>query len=222
MSLRSSSEEAPHEATAPASADPPSGMVSSGMVMLIMLAQAALFTGLGVLLWWFTGRELARFVTFEGSQIILGCGFAGALTGLAAAYFYGLRKSSDELVKMQGPSYPFLENRLGALPIIVISLFAGIGEEALFRGGLQTLLGDFLPIWLAIGLSSAGFALIHLSRPIVCFLQFLIGVIFGIVFWQTGSLLAVMIGHGLYDIFALWYVQKRLHELNFFAPTEGP
>lgn len=188
-----------------------------GAIMLVATVQTVLFVWAGIGMWWLSGRPPAEFAVLSAEGILLGVAIGILFAAVGAAYFFGARASADRLIVMQGDSYPFLAQRLGPVPIIVLSMCAGIGEEALFRGGMQTLMGDYLPVWIAIALSSALFALMHLSRPLVCFIQFLIGVLFGIIYWKSGSLVAVMIGHGIYDIFALWYVQKRLHELDFFG-----
>ena len=115
---------------------------------------------------------------------------------------------------MQAETYAFLGPKLGMPAIVFISLCAGVGEEALFRGGLQTFLGDYLGAPLAIVLSSAVFAAIHLGKPVITLLLLVVGLIFGTVFWLTGSLLAVTIGHALYDIWALRYLHCEFLRLG--------
>ena len=90
----------------------------------------------------------------------------------------------------------------------------------MFRAGLQTLLGDYVGTVAAILVSSAIFAVVHMAKPVVASIIFVIGVLFGVVYVETGSLLTVMLAHAIYDIFALWYLQKRLHQLDFFAETD--
>lgn len=58
----------------------------------------------------------------------------------------------------------------------------------------------------------------HLSKPVIGLILFAIGVVFGAIYWLTGSLLIVIVGHTLYDVFALWYLQRELHRMGFFNP----
>ena len=62
--------------------------------------------------------------------------------------------------------------------------------------------------------------MVHFAKPLVAAIIFVIGVVFGCVYWITDSLLAVMVGHALYDVFALWYVQKEMHRLDVFSGKE--
>ena len=150
---------------------------------------------------------------------------AGALIALAAVLFRGFPRIGERLVRLQAPGFAFFGRRLSLPMIVLISVGAGVGEEALFRGGLQTLIGDHLGVAAAILLSSAAFAAIHLARPVITALLLVIGAIFGVFYWQTGSLLAAMIGHALYDIWALRYLHREMHRLGLFdapGPPPGP
>ncbi|MEL7728480.1 CPBP family intramembrane glutamic endopeptidase [Citromicrobium bathyomarinum] len=187
-------------------------------ILALLTAQTAVFVVLGLGLWVWSGRSAGTFVTFGGDEFAIGLALAGALILLAALTFYGLPKLSEYLVRAQADNFSFLEKPLPFPAIIWVSLGAGIGEEALFRGGVQTLAGDYIGAPLAIVLAAALFAAVHFAKPLVAAIIFVIGVLFGVVYWQTGSLLAVMIGHALYDVFALWYVQKEMHRLGVFAP----
>lgn len=187
--------------------------------------QLAVFGGLGLLLWHLSGRDLAGLVTFSLTEALLGVGLAGALIALAAVLFRGFPRIGERLVRLQAPGFAFFGRRLSLPMIVLISVGAGVGEEALFRGGLQTLIGDHLGVAAAILLSSAAFAAIHLARPVITALLLVIGAIFGVFYWQTGSLLAAMIGHALYDIWALRYLHREMHRLGLFdapGPPPGP
>ena len=182
----------------------------------LLTAQTTVFVALGVLLWWFSGRPPAEMIGVDQRQILQGLALAIGLVMLAMATFYGLPKLSEHLVRAQADNFTFLENPLPLWAIVWISLGAGIGEEALFRGGVQTLAGDYLGAPLAILIGASLFAIVHFAKPLVAAIIFAIGALFGVVYWATDSLLAVMIGHALYDVFALWYVQKEMHRLGVF------
>ncbi len=179
-------------------------------------AQAVCFTAFGAVLWAFGDRPLGAFITTAAWEIGYGVALAGVLIAIAAALSRIFPAWADWLVRSQAGNYPFLKQRLSMAAIIFISICAGLGEEALFRGGVQVLLGDYLPVALAILIASCAFALIHFAQPVISAMIFLIGAIFGLVYWQTGSLLTVVIGHAVYDVYALWALQEGMHRLGVF------
>jgi uncharacterized protein len=86
--------------------------------------------------------------------------------------------------------------------ILVISVLAGIGEELLFRGVLQPVIG--LP------LASAVFGAVHVGgRGFVGYGVWAacIGALFGWLMVETGGLLAPIVAHAVYDALALAYVR---------------
>jgi membrane protease YdiL (CAAX protease family) len=89
---------------------------------------------------------------------------------------------------------------------IVIGAAAGIGEEWLFRGILQPLVG--------IAGASIVFGLAHVGG--VRMLAFgvwatLMGLVMGTLAMVTGGLTAPMVAHGLYDVLALEYIRRGAH-----------
>ena len=126
-------------------------------------------------------------------------------------------------MRAQARNYPFLKHRISLAAIIFISICAGVGEEVFFRGGLQTVLGDYVPLPFAIALASALFAIVHFAQPLNSALIFVIGCLFGLVYWATGSLLTVIFAHMVYDIYALWALQNAMHEFGVFdEPPSAP
>lgn len=188
-------------------------------VVLLMSLQTAVFLGVGIVLWTFSGRSAGEFLSVDTGQVLLGIAIAAGMSVTAGTVFFGLPRVAEYLVRAQAHTLALL-GRLPMWAVLCVSLGAGIGEEALFRGGIQTLASDYLGAPLAIVLSAALFALVHLAKPVVAVLIFLIGVLFGAIYWASDSLLAVMIGHALYDVFALWYVQKEMHRLGLFDTGE--
>ncbi|MBB3032946.1 CPBP family intramembrane glutamic endopeptidase [Alteriqipengyuania lutimaris] len=187
----------------------------------LLTLQAVAFTVTGLVLWRLSGRPNDAFVSFHTDEIVSGIALAGVLVGVAYAAFKGLPRLSERLVRAQADNFAFLEKPLPLWAIVMVSLGAGIGEEALFRAGVQTLASDYVGVPLAIGIASALFAIVHLAKSPIAMIIFAIGVLFGYLYWISGSLLTVMIAHALYDVFALWYVQKEMHRLGVFAPKEG-
>ena len=183
-------------------------------VVIALTIQAVVMVALGYGLWRWSGRASADFVRFAGSEALLGLALGGSLITVAWAAFRLLPGIADALVRMQAKTYGFLGGKIGLPAIVAISMAAGIGEEALFRAGLQTYLSDWVGVPMAIALASAAFAAVHLARPVISLMLFLVGGLFGVVYWQTGSLLAVMIGHALYDVWALRYLLDQFVRLG--------
>jgi membrane protease YdiL (CAAX protease family) len=92
----------------------------------------------------------------------------------------------------------------------VISLLAGVGEEALFRGlmqaGIQQYFGS--PAW-ALVIASVLFGLAHWITPTYAVLAGLIGAYLGWLLLATGNLLAPMVTHAVYDFAAILYLLRR-------------
>lgn len=190
-----------------------------GRVVTLLAAQTAVFVAVGMALWHYSGRELANFLVLSPVGVMQGLALGGAFILAAWLMFTRFPELADRLVRLQSDTYQFLGPNLPMWAIVAISLGAGIGEEALFRAGLQVLLGDYVGIPAAIALSSAVFAVFHLGKPLITTLLFVIGVLFGVVYWLTDSLLAVMIGHVLYDIWALRYLHDSFLRMGLVGET---
>lgn len=188
----------------------------------LLAVQCIVMIAVGLLLWHWSGRELAAFMTLSGPQALQGLALGLVMIAIGFALFRGFPRIGESLVRMQAETYSFLGPKLGMPAIVLISLCAGVSEEALFRGGLQTFLGDHVGAPVAIALSSAVFAAIHLGKPVITMLLLVIGAIFGVVYWLTESLLAVMIGHALYDVWALKYLHGEFVRLGLVDETPPP
>jgi len=86
--------------------------------------------------------------------------------------------------------------------VIVMMVFVGITEELLFRGLLQRSLEDLVPLWQAIGTSSLIFALMHMGwlNPVEIIFAYAAGVVFGLMYYKTKSLIAPIIAHGFGNV----------------------
>lgn len=92
------------------------------------------------------------------------------------------------------------------IDLVVLSALAGIGEEALFRGVLQTGLAPWLTPWGAIAVATMLFAAAHWVNATYAALAGIFGLYLGVLFHFTGDLSSVTIAHGLYDLMALLYL----------------
>jgi membrane protease YdiL (CAAX protease family) len=123
------------------------------------------------------------------------------------------------------------EHFLGLLPetgierfgFVLISLTAGVCEEALYRGFLIRYLHDgapALPLLAALAMASLAFGLAHLYQGAPAILRAgIAGVAFGLLFLLSGSLIPGIVLHALIDLQGV-YVLRPLPDENM--ATEAP
>ncbi|MEO1221534.1 MAG: hypothetical protein AAFY42_09320, partial [Pseudomonadota bacterium] len=110
--------------------------LTEASLLRITAVQGVAFTGLGLALWWLSGRDITQWLSFTGQDIVIGIASTVALIVIALAGFF-FPRISDYLIRMQAESYGWLTKFHSWRVIIILSFFAGTWEEALFRGGLQ-------------------------------------------------------------------------------------
>ena len=99
---------------------------------------------------------------------------------------------------------------------LTIALLAPVLEELLFRGAIEgRLLQRWTNPWLGIVVSSLIFGIIHMNPAQIPF-AFLIGLMFGWLYYRTGSLLPGIVGHVLNNSIAavnmILYGQTTIEE----------
>ncbi len=193
--------------------------MTQGQVLPLFVAQAVVFTLCGIGLWYWSGRPIAEFAPIDAAGVLHGFLLAGALIAVAVINLRTFPRFCDRMIELQRANFAFLRQPFSLAAVIILSISAGVGEEALFRGGLQTILTDFIGPVPAIIVASALFAVIHLSKPVITALIFVIGIIFGVVYSATGSLVLVMVAHSVYDVFAIHFLRRRLNELGWADDT---
>jgi len=92
--------------------------------------------------------------------------------------------------------------------LVLVAVFAGVGEELLFRGVLQRLfIKLFKNPWAGILVTAFIFSAIHLQ--FYGFIpRFILGILLGLLYWYSGSLWPAIIAHFVYDAFAvvmIWF-----------------
>ena len=107
------------------------------------------------------------------------------------------------------------------LELALVSLMAGVGEEALFRGVLQTALTEHLPVWGAIGLTAVVFGLVHWLSPAYAALATLLGAYLGLTYAASGNLLVPIVAHAIYDLIALAEILKDAEDGEDGEDGEG-
>ncbi|HJQ80985.1 MAG TPA: CPBP family intramembrane glutamic endopeptidase [Lacipirellulaceae bacterium] len=110
-----------------------------------------------------------------------------------------------------------------AAQFALIAVLAGVGEELLFRGVLQSLIGQWTTPITGLCITSLLFGLVHALSKLYFFLATAIGLCFGLLVLQYNDLVAPMVAHSLYDFFALTYLSRRLRlSGNSAPPAELP
>ncbi|MEX2114437.1 MAG: CPBP family intramembrane glutamic endopeptidase [Pirellulales bacterium] len=93
--------------------------------------------------------------------------------------------------------------------IALISLVAGLGEELLFRGVLQTAMTRLTgSTWLAIAITAVAFGAVHAVSVTYFLLAGIIGAYLGWLFVFSGNLLPPILTHAIYDFAALVYLLR--------------
>lgn len=92
------------------------------------------------------------------------------------------------------------------LDLLLISVLAGLGEEILFRGVMQTALVGVVGLWLAVALTSVVFGLAHSVTVTYAVYATVVGVYLGVLLIIFDTLLVPVVTHTVYDFLALVYL----------------
>jgi membrane protease YdiL (CAAX protease family) len=92
------------------------------------------------------------------------------------------------------------------LDLAVVSLAAGIGEELLFRGLLQTVFDGWFGPWGALAAASMVFGMAHFITPAYALFAAIMGAWLGVVWLWSDNLLAPLVTHAVYDGVTLVYL----------------
>ncbi len=188
--------------------------------------QAALFEAslvvLAVLLGWLCGTSPLETLQLKPDSIFLGILAVLPLLGLLLACerlpwrpICEVRRVLDNLIVPMFKSCTWDE-------LAAISLLAGLGEEMLFRGLLQSGLvewtGNFLPHspsgaaagdWIALLAVAILFGLLHALNAAYAVMAMLMGLYLGWLWMATGNLVVPIVAHAVYDFLALIYILRR-------------
>jgi CAAX protease family protein len=179
---------------------------------------AALFEGglavLAVSIGWALGRPPME--SFHFSAIDLGWGIVATLPLLLLLWISANVTWQPFVRIMQVLEETFIPlfRQCRVLELAVIAFLAGLGEEMLFRGIVQSWVAYKTggPYGMAIGLAVAAsiFGLLHSVTLAYALLAACIGLYLGAIWLATGNLLVPITSHALYDFLAfLYFVQIR-------------
>jgi membrane protease YdiL (CAAX protease family) len=91
-----------------------------------------------------------------------------------------------------------------------VAVLAGVGEEFLFRGVLQPVIGQWTTPLIGLVITSLIFGVVHSVSKLYFFLATVIGLCLGALALQYNDLVAPMVAHTLHDFLALVYLSRRL------------
>ena len=90
-----------------------------------------------------------------------------------------------------------------------VAVLAGVGEELLFRGSLQTVLGHWTTPVIGLIITSVLFGLAHAMSKLYFVFAVVVGAFLGWMTLRYNDLVAPMVAHGLYDFLALAYLSRH-------------
>jgi hypothetical protein len=168
--------------------------------------------GLGVAamaLGWLVGQPPAA--TFRWSFTDLAIGLFASLP-LLVALMLMTRSRVAALVRLRqfvDATVVPLFARCGMLELAVISVFAGVGEEMLFRGVIQVALARWLSVAAGVAGASLLFGMAHPLTLAYAVITTLAGLYLGFLFLASDNLLVPIVTHAAYDFLALVYLLRR-------------
>jgi CAAX protease family protein len=127
-----------------------------------------------------------------------------------------LRRLVDFVVGHLGP---ILAGR-SAAELALLAALAGLSEELLFRGVIQSGLARLVPAPVALVLATALFGLAHFATSAYAVVAGLMGLYLGLLLLLQGNLLTPIVTHTLYDLVALVLVAQRYRAAQARSPRE--
>jgi hypothetical protein len=91
----------------------------------------------------------------------------------------------------------------------MVAVLAGVGEELLFRGTMQSILGSWTTPVIGLVITSLLFGLAHALSKLYFLFAVAVGAFLGWMTLKYNDLVAPMVAHGVYDFLALVYLSRR-------------
>jgi membrane protease YdiL (CAAX protease family) len=179
------------------------------VVLLAILVEGGLLAGASLLGWMIDQPPLLHFAwTLQG-----------VLWGLAATvpvvllFFLFQRWPIGPLKRIQVFSEQVIRPLLAPcslIDLLGISVLAGLGEEMLFRGVLQSAFSNWFGIWVGVAVASLLFGGLHAITFTYAVLAAVMGAYLGCVWLYAPdqNLLVVIIAHALYDFVVLLWLLR--------------
>jgi membrane protease YdiL (CAAX protease family) len=177
-----------------------------------------------VILAWVFGVQLREQIPQSAPQVAAAVARGVLVTLPMLAAFYWLVRSSMKAAQDLRQLVEWLISQMfptaNTAQFAMVAVLAGVGEELLFRGVIQTLLTEWTSPIVGLALCSLLFGLAHALSKLYFVLAMLIGFCFGGLVLRYDDLLAPIVAHSLYDFVALVYLSARMRPTGSNAPTE--
>ena len=173
-----------------------------GRLMLIGIALEGAFIAvawIGALL---TGVRFWQAISFN----VTGLAWGAALTLPMIACTFVIARNSGRLFSQMRADFErvvSLFKDCTVADLFWISLAAGVGEEVLFRGFIQTYLGELTQPYFALVITSIVFGALHAVSVSYFIFATIVGLYLGGLFLWSDNLLIPIAAHFLYDFVAL-------------------
>jgi membrane protease YdiL (CAAX protease family) len=175
---------------------------------------------LGLLIAWLVGISLKKTLALTPVSLVRGVVAAGPMMGLLLGCY---RSRWQPLVRLRQQVELVVRDLFAGCrwyDLALVSLAAGVGEEILFRGALQTWAINWTNPWIGVALVSLLFGLAHALSVTYFVVATVIGVYFGWLAHTFGDLVAPVVAHAAYDFFALMYIQRRVRGGGQWPPAQ--
>ena len=163
----------------------------------------------------FFSMNIKAWSEFKFSPTIISLVFATLLAYLVTK---GLKSIGPDKLEI-GKNLVTLLNGIGhqsVYALLIISIAAGLGEEILFRGVLQTLTTEKFGVLASIIGTSILFGLAHAISKSYFLYSMLFSILMGVFYHYSNNLIALILFHAIYDFVALYLVIHvyKFAELN--------
>lgn len=176
-------------------------LLYAGLLAPVLMALA------GLALAFFTGKRLPN----------LGHGLTPAAVGLGALatagsmglvwLLYRVHPALEKALRRSGMQVGLDALEVAGYPVmIVVVTAAAFGEEILFRGGLQPIIG-IVPAAFLFGFSHGGWRREMWAYVVAAALS---GTVFGVAYWLTGNIWVPVSGHAMHNILSTALMGKKL------------
>lgn len=177
--------------------------ISSSQLLGMSVISTIVYTVLAMLIYRFWHKNTI-YQAFDHGYTIPTQLLIGVLAGSATAAIMALIVSRSPVSEVLHDFYIFdmiSKMRLSNFDCIQVSMFAGAGEELLFRGALQPLLGNAFTSLIFVGMHGY-FKFKSMGYIIFGVVMFGLSLTLGLLFEYAG-LMAAMTTHAIYDIIML-------------------
>ncbi|MFM8573607.1 MAG: lysostaphin resistance A-like protein [Pirellula sp.] len=152
-------------------------------------------------------------------SLVIGLGVGAGLALVMQAVSLLPIRSIQRLDQHVQAQLKFLLGNLSVPELLLLSLSAGIGEELLFRGLIQGWWlslyenATFMEALPGMLVSAICFGFAHPLSKTYIVIAFFAGLLFAILYWATGDLLACVLAHAIYDAIICvvwkWFDRRR-------------